>query len=108
MEDPKKPSPTAIDWRRVVSTACLKCDWTSLAEAALGSTQLAGMIGDAFRIIGQSIEHEIGQAEAAHLRDEPPPIPEVKCAAEPAPTVLIEPEVAEAAALLGIEVDADA
>jgi hypothetical protein len=128
----KTPSASAsaqsspLDWRRVVSTACLKCDWGALAKAALGSTELSAMVGEAFRLIGQSIERDIARAdaEAATRAPIPPPM-----AAEPiessdaddfepaesdashvdeTPAVVVDVAAANAAAILGVAVDASA
>lgn len=108
----KTPTPSApdssVDWRRVVSTACLKCDWTTLAKAALGSNELAAMVGEAFRAIGRSIEHDIARAESATPPQSPPDeTPRVDAPADHAP-VVIDAATAEAAALLGVAVDANA
>ena len=65
-----KPAQAAIDWRRVVSTACLECDWSAIATTALGSRELAAMVGEALRMIGRSIENGIAQTEA-----QAPPVP---------------------------------
>lgn len=118
----KTPTPSApdssVDWRRVVSTACLKCDWTALAKAALGSNELAAVVGEAFRVIGRSIEHDIARAESAGPPQSPPdPLtsenrtddetPGVDALADDAP-VAIDAATAEAATLLGVAVEANA
>ena len=106
-----------IDWRRVVSAACLKCDWTALARTALGSPELAAMVGEAFRMIGSTIERDIARAEAVQQAPPQtiPPSPVEDVAAETAPPPPADPEpplpkvderVVEAAALLGVEIDA--
>jgi hypothetical protein len=118
----KTPTPSApdpsVDWRRVVSTACLKCDWTALAKAALGSNELAAMVGEAFRAIGRSIEHDIAHAESATPPQSPPDPPTSQHRTDDEPPGVGEPEnhapvvidaaTAEAAALLGVAVDANA
>jgi hypothetical protein len=117
---PTVPMNAQIDWRRVVSAACLKCDWTALAKAAIGSTELATMVGEAFRMIGRSIENDIARvdAEAATSAPAAEPTAHAKvCEAEPprveAPTeeaaiIVVDEAVANAAALLGVAVDANA
>ena len=128
-------SPTAessLDWRRVVSAACLKCDWRALAQAALGSTELSAMVGEAFRLIGQSIERDIARANAqatATRAAVPPPLPSepiespnadnfdpdhsadaesprVDASTYETPAVVVDEPAARAAALLGVAVDA--
>ena len=118
----KTPTPSApdssVDWRRVGSTACLKCDWTALAKAALGSNELAAMVGEAFRVIGRSIEHDIARAESAAPPQTPsdPPTsqhrtddktPSVDAPEDDLP-VVIDAATAEAATLLGVAVEANA
>lgn len=75
-KSPTPPAPdSSVDWRRVLSTACLKCDWTALARTALGSPELAAMVGEAFRMIGATIERDIvrgAEAEAASSPVVPP------------------------------------
>jgi hypothetical protein len=100
-----------VDWRRVVSAACLKCDWTALARTALGSPELAAMVGEAFRMIGASIEQDIARADAPPsppataipveepTRDEP-------AEPDPAPASIVDERVANAATLLGVAPDA--
>jgi len=122
---PTPPAKTSIDWRRVVSTACLTADWTALATAALGSTDLAALVGEAFRSIGRSIEKDIARIEAqaravddatetrpvsetddAGERHEPPQAEETR--EEPSPTVFVDVAAVEAATILGVDVDATA
>jgi hypothetical protein len=119
-----KPAPSAarvpIDWRRVVSTACLKCDWTSVARVALGSNELAAMVGEALRMIGRSIEADIARVQP----EEPPPppiesipsvdespkadTPRVEAEAPKPPISAADEAAVNAAELLGIAVDATA
>jgi hypothetical protein len=119
-----KAAPSAaqvsIDWRRVVSTACIKCDWTSVARVALGSNELTAMVGEALRMIGRSIEADIARAEAEGPPPPPPPIEPVpivdeSAAAEaprveaetPKPPISTADEAAmNAATLLGVAIDA--
>lgn len=97
----------SIDWRRVVSAACLKCDWTALARTARGPPELAAMVGEAFR-------RDIARTDAAQpvARHTMPPSPVEEPAAEAAPPPPADPEplpaqvdgrAVEAAALLGVE-----
>jgi hypothetical protein len=132
----KKSEPTApsaersgIDWRKIASATCTKVDWTTVAQRALGSATLAMLVGGAVAVIGRAIEADLqarkaGQAQAA---DEPSvidvPYEVVSDAAPiPEPTVRdddtavseeiqappIDVEAANAAALLGIAIDASA
>ena len=107
-----KPAQAAIDWRRVVSTACLECDWSAIATTALGSRELAAMVGEALRMIGRSIENGIAQTEA---QAPPVPVDEPSVEREDSPEVENVDEASSppaderamhAASLLGVSIDA--
>src|SRR5690349_19988433 len=97
-----EPAPS-IDWRRIVSRACLKCDWTAIAKATLGSDDLAERVGDAFRLIGQSLEKDIAPTPASTPPSFPTDPPSTEDDEEG-----VDESVNAAATLLGVAVDATA
>lgn len=57
-EHPSAELPTVLDWREVAGTPCAKIDWARVAQTALGSALLAGLVGGAMHVIGRVIETE--------------------------------------------------
>ena len=109
-----------FDWRGLVQAVCTQVDWTTYAQAALNSDAMGAMVGAAVRVLGQTMEHaqrapkgkrkkrrkapaqpKAPPVETPHV---PPPIE----AQEGPPTAppLPDRSVVEAAALLGVSIDA--
>jgi hypothetical protein len=123
-EHPSAELPTVLDWREVARTSCAKIDWARVAQTALGSALLAGLVGGAMHVIGRVIEAE--RAPGAESADaEVGTVPDEQAehgdddddgkgteqrhpfdAAAEASAVPERSDVVEAAELLGVDLDA--
>src|SRR6185312_6940557 len=119
-----------FDWHEFASRTCTKVDWTTIAKQALGSATLAMLVGGAVTVIGRAIEADMQakriaaaqraadearviDAEDEVITDAAPesgsdPASSADSDFEPMPAPAVAPEVAAAAALLGVAVDANA
>ena len=123
----KKPEDAApqrarvgFDWRGLVQAVCTQVDWTTYAQAALDSDAMGAMVGAAVRVLGQVMERapeaptrkpkrprkRETRSEAPPI--EPSPVPPLVDAQEAPPPAQPIPDrsVVEAAALLGVSIDA--
>jgi hypothetical protein len=105
-----------IDWREIARATCLDVDWKPIAKSALGSAFLAGLVGGALHMLGKAIEADMRtQAD----REAPAALPvfdESELPSEPTEAAAddeseavaenLDEKAVEAAALLGVTVDA--
>lgn len=130
----QKSEPTAhgaernrIDWQEIAGATCTKIDWTTVAQRALGSATLAMLVGGTVAVIGRAIEADMQkqraaaaarESEAANVIDVPYEVlPDAESFTEPKgddttaeklAVPFVDSETANAAALLGVAVDASA
>lgn len=74
-EHPSADLPAVLDWRELARTSCAKIDWARVAQTALGSALLAGLVGGAMHVIGRVIEAE-GRPDAQSADAAVPPVPD--------------------------------